>query len=109
MRLAPEVETNLYRITQEALNNTHKHAKAKRVSVVLEKRDDLIVLIIEDDGVGFNPKLKKNRSRGLGLIGMEERAALVGGTFEIESAPKQGTTLYIRVAATFMKKEKENA
>ncbi|HXH70929.1 MAG TPA: PAS domain S-box protein [Pyrinomonadaceae bacterium] len=108
-RLAPEVETNLYRITQEALNNTHKHAKAKSVSVVLEKRDNLIVLIIEDDGEGFNPKLKKNRSRGLGLIGMEERSALVGGTFEIESAPKQGTTIFVRVPASLVKKEKENA
>ncbi len=74
---------------------------------MLEKRD-LIVLIIEDDGVGFNPKLKKNRSRGLGLIGMEERAALVGGTFEIESAPKQGTTIFIRVPALFVKREKKN-
>jgi PAS domain S-box-containing protein len=59
LRLTPEIETNLYRITQEALNNTHKHAKAGQVTVLLEKREDLIVLIIEDDGVGFNPKLKR--------------------------------------------------
>jgi PAS domain S-box-containing protein len=109
MRLAPEVETNLYRITQEALHNTYKHAKAKSASVVLEKRDNLIVLIIEDDGKGFNPQAKKNLSNGLGLIGMEERSALVGGTFEIESAPKQGTTIFVRVPASFVKKEKENA
>ena len=76
---------------------------------MLEKRDDLIVLIVEDDGVGFNPKLKKNRNKGLGLMGMEERAALIGGTFEIESAPKQGTTLFVRVPAVFVKKEKQNA
>ncbi|HEX8639151.1 MAG TPA: PAS domain S-box protein, partial [Pyrinomonadaceae bacterium] len=61
LRLAPEVETNLYRITQEALNNTHKHAEAGRATVMLEKRDDLIVLIVEDDGKGFKPKDKKNR------------------------------------------------
>ncbi|MCA1636902.1 MAG: PAS domain S-box protein [Acidobacteria bacterium] len=108
MRLAPEVEINLYRITQEALNNTHKHAQAKSVSVVLERRDDLIVLIIEDDGKGFKPNDKKNRSKGLGLMGMEERAALVGGTFEIESAPKQGTTVFVRVPASFVKREKKN-
>jgi two-component system CheB/CheR fusion protein len=109
MRLAPEIETNLYRITQEALNNTHKHAKAKSISVMLEKRDDLIVLVVEDDGKGFNPKDKKNRSKGLGLMGMQERAALLKGTFEIESAPKQGTTIFVRVPAVFAKKEKENA
>ena len=108
MRLAPEIEINLYRITQEALNNTHKHGKAKNVNVVLEQRDDLIVLIVEDDGEGFNPNLKKNRSQGLGLIGMQERAALLKGTFEIESAPKQGTTVFIRVPALFVKKEEEN-
>jgi two-component system sensor histidine kinase NreB len=112
MRLTSEVETNLYRITQEALNNTHKHAEAKSVSVMLEKRDDLIVLIIEDDGKGFKPKDKKNRSKGLGLMGMQERAVLIGGTLEIESAPQQGTTIFVRVPASFNgknKKEKENA
>ena len=108
MRLAPEIEINLYRITQEALNNTHKHAEAKNVNVVLEERDDLIVLIVEDDGEGFNPNLKMNRSKGLGLMGMQERAALLKGTFEIESAPKQGTTVFIRVPALFVKKEEEN-
>jgi len=107
-RLAPEVEINLYRITQEALNNTHKHAGAKSVSVMLEKRDNLIVLIVEDDGKGFNPKIKKNRSKGLGLMGMEERSALVGGTFEVESSPKQGTTIFVRVPGSFVKKEKKN-
>lgn len=106
-RLLPEVETNLYRITQEALNNTHKHAKAKRADVLLEKRDGSVILIIEDDGSGFKVKDKKNRSKGLGLIGMQERAALVGGTLEIESAPEKGTTIFARVPATFVKKEKE--
>ncbi len=105
-RLVSEVETNFYRITQEALNNTHKHAKAKHVDVLLEKRDGSVILIIEDDGKGFNVKDKKNRSKGLGLVGMQERAALVGGTLEIESAPGQGTTIFARVPATFVKKEK---
>jgi PAS domain S-box-containing protein len=96
-RLSPEIEINLYRIVQEALNNTYKHAKARRAEVMLDKRNDLIVLIIEDDGIGFNPKHKKNRSKGLGLIGMQERAALIGGSVEIESAIKKGTTIYVRV------------
>lgn len=96
-RLAPETETNLYRIVQEALNNTHKHAKANRADVTLNKREDSIILIIEDDGIGFNPKNKKIRSKGLGLIGIEERATLIGGRIEIESTPKKGTTVYVRV------------
>ena len=59
MRLAPEVEINFFRIVQEALTNTYKHAKAKNVEIILKKRDKLIVLIIEDNGKGFNPELKK--------------------------------------------------
>ena len=105
-RLAPEAETNLYRIAQEALNNVHKHAKASSVEVSLEKRgEDLIVLIINDDGSGFDPKNKMNRGKGIGLIGMRERAALIGGSLEIESAPGKGTTIFVRVPATFTEKE----
>jgi PAS domain S-box-containing protein len=100
-RLRPEIETNLYRITQEALNNTHKHAKAKSVNIIVEGHDGSVVLIIEDDGTGFDPESTINRSKGLGLIGMRERAALVGGTLEIESAPEQGTTIFVRVPAFF--------
>ena len=107
-RFTPEIETNLYRIVQEALNNTHKHAKAKSVEVVLEKRDNLIVLLVEDDGAGFNVKNKKNRLKGLGLTGMKERAALIGGTFEIESAPGKGTTVFVRVPATAAKRRSSN-
>lgn len=58
-RFEPEIETNLYRIVQEALNNTHKHARAKSVEVVLEKRDGLIALLIGDDGKEFNLKNKR--------------------------------------------------
>ncbi len=97
-RLAPEVETNLYRIAQEALNNAYKHSDAKTVEIVLEKRGaDTIVLIVEDDGKGFNPKTKMTRGKGIGLIGMTERAALIGGSLAIESAPGKGTTVHVRV------------
>lgn len=99
-RLAFEIETNLYRIAQEALNNIFKHAKAKNVSVLLEKRDGAISLIVEDDGVGFNPKNRRNRTRGMGLVGMSERAKICGGTLEIESARGKGTTIFARVPAT---------
>ena len=100
-RLAPEIETNLYRIAQEALNNVFKHAQPSRVDVILESRDNHVTLIIEDDGVGFIPVSTPNASQGIGLIGMRERALLIGGTLEIESAPNKGTTLFARVPATF--------
>lgn len=99
-RLESEIETHLYRITQEALNNVAKHANAKNVTVMLERRKENIILIIEDDGVGFKQSAKTasaNSTKGLGLIGMSERAALIGGEVEIESAKGKGTTIYVRV------------
>jgi PAS domain S-box-containing protein len=109
--LAPEVETNLYRITQEALNNISKHAEAGGVNVLLEPRGSFLMLIIEDDGLGFEPDKhtpKEKGVKGLGLIGMQERAVLVGGTLEIESAKGEGTTIYARVPIlSFEKGEKE--
>ncbi|HEX9961898.1 MAG TPA: sensor histidine kinase, partial [Pyrinomonadaceae bacterium] len=98
-RLAFEIETNLYRIAQEALNNVYKHAKPKNVSVLLERRGDEVSLIVEDDGVGFNPKDKRNRTKGVGLMGMTERAKICGGTLEIESKRSKGTTIFARVPA----------
>jgi PAS domain S-box-containing protein len=103
-RLDPQIETNLYRITQEALNNTHKHSGAKHVNVVIEKREGDIVLIIEDDGAGFSPEEKKSKAEsasGLGLISMRERAAIAGGNVEIETSPGVGTTIFVRVPARF--------
>lgn len=105
-RLLPEIEINLYRIAQESLNNITKHARATNVSVMLEKPDHHIVLIVEDNGIGFDPNKKTNRSKGLGLVGMIERAALIGGTVEIESAKGKGTTIYARVPARFTDEEK---
>ena len=101
LRLAYEVETSLYRIAQEALNNTYKHARARRVAVLLEQRDDQVVLVIEDDGRGFREpdRTIDAQDRGIGLIGMRERAGLVGGTLDIETAPNKGTTVFARVPA----------
>jgi PAS domain S-box-containing protein len=98
-RLAPLVETNLYRIAQEALNNVSKHAAATHVDLLLERRDGHAVLIVEDNGRGFDIEQVKvsEAGRGLGLVGMRERAALVGGTVEVESRPGGGTTVFVRV------------
>jgi len=73
------VETNLYRIGQEASNNVMKHAGANRVGVLLERRDGHISLIVEDDGEGFEPGEAADWERGLGLLSMKELAAHIGG------------------------------
>jgi PAS domain S-box-containing protein len=98
-RLQPDAETALYRIAQEALTNVTKHAKAKNVDVILERRADNVLLIIEDDGVGFEPAAGRGGGQGFGLVGMQERAGLVGATLEIESSPGKGTTVLVRMAA----------
>ena len=108
MRFPSEIETNLYRIVQEALNNIHKHAQAEKAEIVIEKRDDIIILLIADDGKGFNPNSKHNNNKGIGLIGMQERAILIGGNLEIESAIGEGTTIYVRVPVSFTEKENVN-
>ena len=94
-RLSPEAETTFYRITQEALTNVVKHAHATRVDVVLEGQRGIVTLVIEDDGIGFEPSAV-DKATGIGLLGMHERAALVGATLQVESATGKGTTIYLR-------------
>jgi PAS domain S-box-containing protein len=99
-RFGNDTETHLYRIIQEALNNIAKHANAKCVNVLLERRGGDLILIAEDDGTGFDPASKEvpdEPGSGLGLVGMRERAALIGGSLEIESTKGKGTTIYVRV------------
>jgi PAS domain S-box-containing protein len=97
-RLPIQIETTLYRVAQEALNNVTRHARAKRISVLLERRPVYVSLIIEDDGRGFDAAKQVPTARGkLGLLGMKERVTLAGGTFEVESAPNAGTTVFVRV------------
>ena len=94
-RLAPEIETALYRIVQEALTNVVKHARARSVSIVLGEKADAATLVVEDDGGGFDPA--RPRDGGLGLLGMRERMELVGGRLTVESRPGAGTTLVAEV------------
>jgi PAS domain S-box-containing protein len=99
-RLPPNLELNLFRIIQEAMNNVEKHARAKSVRLHLAFRDDALLLRIQDDGRGFDSettKPAKKVRRGTGLANMRERAASVGGTCELVSVPKQGTTITVRV------------
>ena len=99
-RLSSEAETTLYRIAQEALTNAAKHSRATSVEVILERRPDHVLLIVEDDGVGFDQGEAGAAGRGFGLQGMQERAALGGASLEIESAAGQGTTILVRMAST---------
>jgi signal transduction histidine kinase len=93
-RLPGDVETTLYRITQEALTNIVKHAQARRVSIVLTRRDSLVTAVIEDDGRGFEATGDGER---LGLLGMRERVELVGGRLTVESREGRGTTIAAEV------------
>jgi signal transduction histidine kinase len=93
-RLPGEVETTLYRITQEALTNVVKHAQARRVSIVLTQRDGSVTAVIEDDGRGFE---ETHEGDGLGLLGMKERLELVNGRLTVESSEGSGTTIAAEV------------
>jgi PAS domain S-box-containing protein len=106
-RLAGELESNLFRIAQEALNNVHKHAQASRVDVFLGHREGKIVLIVEDNGRGFEAvKAGADKlARGFGLVGMRERAAQIEGKLEIETSPGKGTTVFVNVPASFIDDE----
>jgi signal transduction histidine kinase len=97
-RLPGEIETALYRLIQEALTNVVKHAHATTVSILLVRRDGRVTGIVEDDGRGFDPA--EARGDGLGLVGMRERAGLVGGRLTIEAAAGSGTTIAVEVPVT---------
>ena len=92
-RLAPEVELALFRIAQEALTNSGKYAEASETRLELSFPDGLAQLVVEDNGKGFDPERLSGPSRrgGLGLYGMQERAALLGGTLALDSSPGKGT------------------
>lgn len=107
------METTVYRIVQEALTNVLKHTQATAVSVIVERRRTSLSVIVEDNGIGFDPDAPSavpppaapaGQPDGsgaarlhFGLLGMQERAALVGGSFQIESAPGAGTTIYVQI------------
>jgi signal transduction histidine kinase len=96
-RLPLRVEAELFRVAQEALTNVRKHAHAREVELALRKRGGTLTLSVRDDGRGFSPR--KLRSDGLshGVVGMRERAKLLGGRLQISSAPGKGTRVVARV------------
>lgn len=93
--LQGDAATHWYRIIQEALNNVAKHAAARRVSIRLTREDSQLILVIKDDGRGFDAGTASERPSPLGLIGMRERALLLGGTVDIRSATGKGTVISV--------------
>jgi PAS domain S-box-containing protein len=99
-RLPAPIEVGLYRVALEALDNIVTHASASRASVIILRQHSKLMLLIEDDGCGFDyPAIRKDLDRCLGLIGMEERIALMGGTLRVESMPQKGTTVRAEIPA----------
>lgn len=98
-RLPGATESAIYRVVQEALTNIARHSGATHASLVLERRDGQLVLVVEDDGRGFDAERdsRSTAAPGLGLLGVRERVALLGGTVSVESEPGSGTSLFVRL------------
>ncbi|HLR69481.1 sensor histidine kinase [Virgibacillus alimentarius] len=95
LHLDKGIEDHLFRILQESISNTLRHAKALTIHVMLIERDNIVILRVVDDGVGFD--MEKTHTSSYGLQNMKERAHEVGGTFKIVSLPNQGTQLEVKV------------
>ena len=95
-RMPAEIETAIYRIIQEALTNITRHAGASTVSVLVERRREHLLAVIEDNGRGFDANGKMG-NRHLGLVGMRERAELLDGKLTIESSIETGTSVYVDI------------
>jgi two-component system NarL family sensor kinase len=95
--IPPAIEVGLYRIAQEALQNALRHADAARVLLRLEASPERVRLTVQDDGRGFAPGVAGGEASRFGLVGMRERARLLGGSFEVESGPGAGTRITAEV------------
>jgi signal transduction histidine kinase len=111
-RLSPDIETALFRVIQEAINNIARHSAARNVEIKLDLDENTAIVSIKDDGIGFDlselsvissqdiesqDSLLSTNARGLGISGMQERIELLGGELEIITAPGSGTRIFIRV------------
>ena len=95
--LSPELQIACYRIVQEAITNIIKHAKAETFSIELERKSNDLHLLITDDGIGCNVSIARRKAingQSIGVLGMQERAELVGGWLDIYSSSKKGTKVY---------------
>jgi signal transduction histidine kinase len=97
-RLPPSIETALFRIVQEAMTNVVRHSHATSVNVQFTRQDGHVILQVSDDGRGFDPQaLLPSEGQGLGLRGMQERASILGGEFQMQTTPGKGTVITVRV------------
>ncbi|MHB8950297.1 MAG: sensor histidine kinase [Rhodoferax sp.] len=97
-RLAPDIETACFRIVQEALTNISRHARATQVTITLRHENEALLLCVQDDGCGFDLAAMRQRAMlggSVGVLGMQERASLIGGKLDIESAPGQGSQVQL--------------
>jgi signal transduction histidine kinase len=106
-RLAPEIETAIYRVVQEALHNIAKHAQAKSAGVQVTRDDDSIRVLVEDDGVGITGASTSPQRRTFGLAGMRERISALRGTIRVTSRKGQGTRITVNVPAPRVAEEPE--
>ena len=97
-KLAPQKEMVLFRIVQEALNNAVKHSKAKNITVQLNYQPNLFCLTISDDGIGFTTTALPAAKSGIGLTSMQNRAALIGGIYSMQSLINKGTVVSVTLA-----------
>ncbi|MCU1451740.1 MAG: putative Response regulator/sensory box histidine kinase [Acidimicrobiales bacterium] len=100
-RLPPPTEAAIYRVVQEAVANSVRHADPQVISIVITRRGPVVVTVVEDDGAGFvlDAVVQRPDMSGMGILGMRERAPLVGGRLDIESRPGNGTTVRLEVPA----------
>jgi signal transduction histidine kinase len=106
-RLSRDQERRLFRIAQEALNNVVKYAQTDRAMVTLTMENGRVWLLIEDEGIGFDPATVEAGRGSMGLTSMRERAELMGGTLEIESQPQAGTRIKVEIPAAQRKEEND--
>ena len=96
LELADPYASALFRILQESLTNVSRHAQASRVEIALDRRDGAVTLVIRDNGRGFSPDAPR-KPNSFGLMGLRERAYLLGGEVDIASEPGRGTTVEVRI------------
>lgn len=104
-RLDPDTETVLYRFSQETLTNALKHSGGSHFRLSIIKSYPKIIFLAEDDGVGFDGQIRGSDERSLGLLGMRERASLLGGTFQMQGTPGKGTRIRIEIPLAETRKD----
>lgn len=102
-RLPREIEGAFYRIGQEALTNAVRHGKARSIELLLQRKSDSLLMVVEDNGQGFEAqdwRSKCSERDHLGLLGVEERAVLLGGSLRVQSLSEVGTSLFVEIPLT---------